>query len=728
MSIDAMKQLVNGKQWTALESAWMGAMEAGAPAGEMEAILASLLEADQTDLAQTLAWMWLESGVEAGDPAAALPAARAAVSASPDNDDLRSQAADLYKQAHGSHPHFDALLAAAGLTTGQSPRRALRTLETCLAIEEGCYLVNRFDDDALQATGYNDIMGEFDLTDAKGMPVSFEPKKLADEYDIASETDFRVLTQLRREEFDKLLSKDLATVLIGICQASGGEIDATQLKAKLTPKHMPAAKWASWWGRARTAVKKNERLTLEGKNPATILYHAGGLTLEQELAGVASQAREPLEYLAVIRHYAQQLSARKLTPDAAFTAPLVDALAKQVKQFGARHPGDALVAALAIEEATDAGMAAPAEAAKTPAELLAAVAAPADVIVAMGETSLWPAALEALAEHAEGISHLATLMLLAPADQLDDLAARLKAAGQEDAITDAVAQALAASDKYYELCIWLWHGPAEVPAGVPGRIELLARLLSALDDINRGWEVDNELRKAASQRVRSALACGNFRGFKEAVGLMDDGIAATMKRRVERCDGLAEGVREDMLAVLRDAFYGLFVERKAPVAAWADPETLWVSESSLKDREAKLKELVEIRMLENARAIGEAADHGDLSENSEWKYALEERDRLAAQAGEMRDGLSKARVIEAQDVPTDTVGIGSRVTLRTADGKELTLSFLGPWDVDVDGRVFSYLSEIGQDLMGKVIGDEIDIRIQGEEGTYKVASLASAVE
>jgi transcription elongation GreA/GreB family factor len=727
MSIDAMKQLVANTQWTQLESAWMDAMDT-APAGELEAILASLLEADQTDLAQTLAWMWLEARVEAGDPAAALPAARAAVSASPDNADLRAQAADLYKEVHGDHPHLDALLAASGLTGNQSPRRALRTLETCLAITEGAYLVNRFEGDALQVTGFNDVMGEFDLTDAKVMPVSFEPKQLADEYDIASETDFRVLSQLRRDELKTLLKKDIAAVLIGICQAEGGEIDATQLKALLTPKYVPADKWSGWWGRARTAVKKNERLTLEGKNPATILYHEGGLSLEQELAGAADSAREPLEYLAVLRQYAQQLTARGVSAEPSFTAPLMDALAKQAVQFAEKHPGDALVAALAVAEATNAGIPAPAAVCPTPAEILASAEHPADVIVAMGDTSLWPAALEALADHAEGTNHLARLMLLAPADQLDDLAARLKAAGQEDAVTDAVAQALAASDKYYELCIWLWQGPAEMPAGVPGRIELLARLLGALDDINRGWEVDNDLRKTASQRVRNALASSSFAGFKEAVELMNEGIAATMKRRIERCDGLAEGVREDLLDILREAYYGLFVKRKAPVAPWADPDTLWVTDSSLKDREARLKELVEVRMLENARAIGEAADHGDLSENSEWKYALEERDRLAAQAGEMRDGLSKARVIEARDVPTDSVGIGSRVTLQSDAGAEITLDFLGPWDVDVDGRVFSYQSQMAQDIMGKTIGDEVELRLQGAEGIYKIASLASAVE
>ena len=210
---------------------------------------------------------------------------------------------------------------------------------------------------------------------------------------------------------------------------------------------------------------------------------------------------------------------------------------------------------------------------------------------------------------------------------------------------------------------------------------------------------------------------------------MDEGVAATVKRRIERCDGLAQAVRRDMLDTLKESFYALFAERKAQVEPWAAENTLWVTEASLRAREAELKELVDVRMLENSRAIGAAAEHGDLSENSEWKYAVEEQGRLNVTASTMRQELAKAQVMHPGDVPADHVGIGSRVTLkRDGDGQELVVRFLGSWDVDIASRVFSYLSDFGQRTMGKTLGDEVEVKIQGIEGIYRIEALSSALE
>ena len=134
-------------------------------------------------------------------------------------------------------------------------------------------------------------------------------------------------------------------------------------------------------------------------------------------------------------------------------------------------------------------------------------------------------------------------------------------------------------------------------------------------------------------------------------------------------------------------------------------------------------------MLANARAIGAAAEHGDLSENSEWKFALEERDMLRARAAKMQDELSRTRVLKREDVPSDTVGIGSRVHLRRlSDRQELALTFLGPWDIDAQKSVYNYQTRMAQDLMGKSVGATVEIRMEGFEGFYTVERLESAIQ
>ena len=62
-----------------------------------------------------------------------------------------------------------------------------------------------------------------------------------------------------------------------------------------------------------------------------------------------------------------------------------------------------------------------------------------------------------------------------------------------------------------------------------------------------------------------------------------------------------------------------------------------------KAQEAELDELLNVRVPENQRAIGEAAAHGDLSENAEYTAALEERDQLMRRAGRVRSEVESAR-------------------------------------------------------------------------------------
>jgi len=729
MNTENMKELVEAAEWAELESAWLEAIDADAPREGMGAILEALVEADKLDLAETLAWTLLEYRLEQGPPAEALEAARTVVSAVPVSDQLRTQAAELYRTLHGTHPHFDRLLAASGLTGGQSPRRAFRTLDTCLAIEPDRYLVNRFDGQAVRAIGYDDVMEQFDLADARGRKLALEPKKLADEFDLVDETDFRVLCQHRREHLGELIESDPAAVLIGLCTSNGGRIDATALKEQLVPRHVAADKWSGWWNRARAAARRAEQLTLEGRSPVAVVYHPHGRTLEEELAGEIAKAYTPLDRLNLLRRYVREVKHRKGAVDTAFTAPLLSGLVEQVAHFQGARPADALTASLAIGEAVGLGLPAPAATYSSPGEIVARAEFPAEMIADLGDAALWPAALEALAARADAAEQLAKLLPRAPAEQLDELAKRLAEAGRGDVVEEAVAEALADTGRHLELCIWLWQGPAEAPPNTPGKVDLLGRLIGVLEDVHLGWDVDAARRKAVSQRLRSVLSAGGYASYKAAIAEMTEGVAATVKRRIERCDGLAQAVRGDMLDTLKEAFYGLFIERRAPVAPWADEDTLWVTEASLLKREAELKDIVEVRMLENSRAIGVAAGFGDLSENSEWKFAIEERGRLAALANNIRGELAKARTIHPGDVPTDQVGIGSRLTLkRDGDGLELEVRFLGPWDVDVANRVFSYLSQLGQGMMGKTLGDEVEVKVHGIEGTYRIEALGSALE
>ena len=726
MKQDEIKELLDAGQSGQVEALWNQAAQAGAAVEELAAALELLVAAGQTDLAEMLGWTLLDQRAGKLPAPEALEAAKRFLLAVPDSQELRQLAAELYQKTFARQEHFEAMLSVSGLLGGQSARRAFRTLDVCLAVRPGSYLANRFEPCVLRVEKFNPATGVFEAVDQAGVAQFLDPVSVGGEYNLIDRADFRVLCLHHPQELKDLLEKDPAAVLTGMCLAHGGSIDAGQLKDALVGRYLAADQWSGWWNRARTAARRCPQLSLEGRSPVIVSYHPAGRTLEEELAPVVEQARMPLDRLIVLRQYARQVKERKGRVKDEFAGAIVEALAEQVRHFQAERPSDALAAALAIEAAVELGMPAPKTFYPTARDILSATAQPAAAMVALEDSPLWTAALEALTVRSDSPAVLRELLYRVDSSRLDSLRERLAAPEDEHAVAEAMAKALANPAGNLELFLWLYKGPVRPLPALPGKSDLFSRLLGMLQEIDHDWNVDSELRKAVRHRVRSAIAAADYAAFRQAVAEMDQAVAGTLKGRIERCVGLAQAVQEDLLAILREGFYALFA--KARLAPWEDESTLWTTAAAYEQRTKALKELTEVKMLENARAIGAAAEHGDLSENSEWKFALEERDLLRARAAKMQQELSVARVLHPGDAPTDHVGVGSRVLLRrTADGRELELSFLGPWDGDPDRNIYYYRAAMALELMGKTIGDVVQLKLEGREGEYHIEKHGSAI-
>ena len=722
MNAEEMKQLVATAQWGQLETAWGAAIEGDCPLSGLAEVLEAVAAAGKSETADVLGWMLLTDRCDRAPAAEAIDAARAALSVSPDNAELREMAVELYRKAFPEHPHLEVILKASGLAGGQSPRRAFATLTTCLALQPGGHVVNRYDDRALEVVEFDSVMGEFKLADPRGETVFMEPKKLADDFDVAEESDFRVLLQHKGEDLKKLIASDPAAVLIGFCQAHGGRTNSTVLKSEMiSRKLLTASEWSKWWTRARSACKKCPQLGLEGRNPVDIIYYPQGRSLEEELAREAAGAWSPLERLTVLTQYARQLQQRKETVNAEFAGPIVEAIAVQARS----GKPQALAAAIAVRSAVELGMPAPGEC-PSPQDILAASAKPAEEVADLPDASFWPGALDVLQDREDAVEQLEKLLHLSAPEHLDDLAARLRALGAGEAVDRAAAEAVGDASAHRDLYLWLWRGPAEPPAQMPGPVEMLSRMLEMLQRIDHDGTMAAADRAASRQRIRSALSASDYAGYRRAVAEMNSGVAETFRDRIQRCVGLSETVREDMLSILRDAFYKLFVKEK--VEPWLDEAALWTTEAALHKREDLLKEIIEIRMPENARAIGAAAEHGDLSENSEWKFAIEERDLLRARAAKLQMEIASARILHPEDVPTDHVGIGSRAHLtRDGDGLEAALTILGVWDSDLPNRVYSYKAAISAELLGKSVGDRVSLKLEDLAGDYTITAISNGL-
>ncbi len=154
-------------------------------------------------------------------------------------------------------------------------------------------------------------------------------------------------------------------------------------------------------------------------------------------------------------------------------------------------------------------------------------------------------------------------------------------------------------------------------------------------------------------------------------------------------------------------------------------DSLIVSWASLEKKKAELEDLVNVKIPDNKREIQIARDEGDLRENGGYKAARDQQSVLLRMQGKLERELRNARGTDFANVPTDKVGIGTVVdVLDIATGATETTTILGAWDGDLDKNIISYLSESAKALIGKAVGDELDLPTEALHGTRKVKIAA----
>lgn len=123
-----------------------------------------------------------------------------------------------------------------------------------------------------------------------------------------------------------------------------------------------------------------------------------------------------------------------------------------------------------------------------------------------------------------------------------------------------------------------------------------------------------------------------------------------------------------------------------------------------------------------AEKIKTAREFGDLSENAEYQTARQEQEKLEARISEIENILNNVEVIK-QPKGDSKVQLGSTVTLKN-DGKTKKFQVVGTIEADpLEGKI-SDESPIGQALLGKKLGDDVEIKTPAETTTYKITDIS----
>jgi transcription elongation factor GreA len=124
-------------------------------------------------------------------------------------------------------------------------------------------------------------------------------------------------------------------------------------------------------------------------------------------------------------------------------------------------------------------------------------------------------------------------------------------------------------------------------------------------------------------------------------------------------------------------------------------------------------------------AIQEARAHGDLSENAEYHAAKEAQALNEGRIAELEDKLGRAEVIDVSKLSGDTVKFGAVVTLIDDDTEqERVYQIVGDMEADVKSGRISISSPIARAIIGKRVGDAVEVNTPGGGKSYEIAGLA----
>ena len=124
----------------------------------------------------------------------------------------------------------------------------------------------------------------------------------------------------------------------------------------------------------------------------------------------------------------------------------------------------------------------------------------------------------------------------------------------------------------------------------------------------------------------------------------------------------------------------------------------------------ELKRLVEVDRPANVKAIEEAREHGDLTENAEYKAAKEQQSLIASRMEYLEDRIARAEVIEPSKLTGDRVVFGAKVTLEDLDtAQEKSYRIVGEDEAKIEDGTISITSPIARSLIRKEVGDEVTV-------------------
>ena len=476
------------------------------------------------------------------------------------------------------------------------------------------------------------------------------------------------------EALEKLRDEAPGELLRAVFESYDKPLTGADIKRNLAGL-VPEAKWNSWW----TSARKHPQIIASPTGKRAYAWAASSEEAQDAVWEAFEQA-ETRERLDLLRRDGER--------DPQLKIRMAQALSEHAARVAATDPGLASEIWFHLDRAGEA----PAAVEWSPRTLIAELEDPRKLFAAIKDRTFRDRAYRLAREYRQDWPGLYSELLWQEHDarSLDLLSAALAEAPSRhlDSFLD---QLLSQPKKNPGAFVWLAERAAEKPEWLSRNpIRLLKQLLWTLTD-------RTFLPYRAARLAPLAESGGTL---PRLLDHLDQEQAADAEATIAKASGLESYQRQPLINAIHLRFPNLRKEDQAPL--YATPERI-------EAKRLELKHLAEVEIPANRRAIEEARELGDLSENFEYKSARQRHEYLAVRASALNQDLARVRPIDVSQVKGDQVVIGCRVRLSSTQASERTITILGPWESEPLKDILSSEADLSQKLLGLKPGDEVKL-------------------
>ncbi|HMP83267.1 MAG TPA: GreA/GreB family elongation factor [Verrucomicrobiota bacterium] len=496
-----------------------------------------------------------------------------------------------------------------------------------------------------------------------------------------------------------------------VLNSYGGKATPDQIQQVLVPDVI-ADDWKKWWDTAKHEMKKDGHFIVPVKKTEPIVLQVREISLQDRLTEDFRAAKGLKARVAVALEVLKNAS--DLANKQGIATEVITALNGDIASYQRTQPAVALEAIFARDELREMAGLTAAEGEVTAAQVWAQDGAKFGTVMETIPAAKHRRALESykLANPVTWQDTLLTALNTVSAKLCKELTALLTQEGKLKELKETLFRLINQHTASSELLLWLGKERSDTYADILGP-EVFRAMLTAMER--------DQFNEKRSNRLREFIMDDQDL-LTELTDSADMEVIKDLTRALQLSPVFDDMDKRSLLARIVKAHPS--VQSLISGEQTKQDTSLIVSWESLERRTNEYREIVDKKIPANSKEIAIARSYGDLSENHEFKAAKEMQGILKRRKAELEVLLSRARGTDFSNPKTDVVSIGTVVRATDlASNEQETFTILGAWDSDPDKGIISYLAPVGQALLNRKVGEEVEFELHNVRHRHRIDAI-----